>query len=140
MAGLLVWSVALLACSNNSARDAFPGRLEQAIASAAKAGGAVRMADVTDFEWDTLHVFVPYTSVEEVQKQLGFAWSEATELDLDTRNQLVFVKEGRVVKHLFFPRNKGDFVSVGKSRFTREDARFRAKDDAGFIRLLLDGA
>ncbi len=140
LAGLLVWTVALMACSRNSSRDAFAGRLEQAFRSAAQSGGVVRMADTTDFDWDTLHVFGPYTSAEEVQKQLGFPWSDATELDLDTVNQLVFVKEGKVVKHLLFSRAKGDFVSVGTWRFTRSDARFRPQERDGFIRLLPDGA
>lgn len=48
------------------------------LASAAEAagfGGEISMAEVADFDWDTVHAFPAYYTVSKVEEQLGFSWS-----------------------------------------------------------------
>ena len=80
----------------------------------------------TPFAWDNLYVFRPYTPVKIAARRVG-----ATDRDLsgtaielsDAISLLVFVKDGRIVKCMDFPRKYGDFSSVatdtGISRSSR---------------------
>lgn len=133
VASLLVWSLALGACSSKP--DGFETRLEQALRSSAQAGGTLKMEDATDFAWDTLHVFGPYVTAEEIHRQLGFEWAGAMDQDFDSHTLLVFAQGQKVVKRLDFPRGKGDFADMSGKRFTRQDARFLLKLDDGRIRV-----
>jgi hypothetical protein len=45
-----------------------------AIALTADAFG---MAEATDFEWDTLYIFGPYTTWREMEERVGTAWYES---------------------------------------------------------------
>lgn len=68
---------------------------------------------VTNFKWDKMYIFVPYTTDEEITKQLGFKWkySHKTNIrSLDNINLLVFVKDERVIQYLELSREYGDFI------------------------------
>ena len=134
VASLLVCGLVLGACSSKKP-DGFEARLEQALRSSAQAGGTLKMEDATDFAWDTLHVVGPYVTAEEIHRQLGFEWSGATNQDFDSHTLLIFTQGQKVVKHLDFPRGKGDFAEMSGKHFTREDARFLLKLDDGRIRV-----
>src|SRR2546421_4199270 len=48
-----------------------------------------------------VHLPPPYTPVDKIQAQLGYNWSEAekTHIDVSEFDLLVFVKNGKVVRH-----------------------------------------
>ena len=79
-------------------------------------------------EWTRLYVFNPYTHPPEVDSLLGFHWNEEEQEDLKMRddiNLLVFVDGKRVLKHIAFPRGRGDFCCFERNAaYTRERARF----------------
>ena len=82
-------------------------------------GTVVQLSSLTDFSWDTVHVFPPYTSQAAIDEQLGFAWPEARATDIrdnDGIALLVFVSQGAVVRSVAQPRNKGDFAQVTSGR------------------------
>lgn len=66
------------------------------------------MAEVTDFEWDRLCVFLPRTSSEEVDELLGFGWGVVGGDRFENRLLLVFVRDDEVVTHLYLRRNVVD--------------------------------
>src|SRR5690348_5682657 len=71
----------------------------------------ITVSALTDFQWDNLFVFGPYTTVEKIQSQLGYRWADAekTHINLsDTFSLLVFVKDGKVVRYFKLPRTIGD--------------------------------
>src|SRR5437763_1140746 len=116
-AGILLAVIAALeaGCSHSDRR------LERRIASEADkgAGTVVHLSSLTDFSWDELHIFAPYTSQGTIDAQLGFAWSEAAATGLSDNKGialLVFVKDGKVVRYVAHPRNKGDFADVTPPR------------------------
>ncbi len=62
-------------------------------------GEAAQMSlnDVTTFEWDKVYSFVPYTSKDEIAKIIGFNSNEIQETVNEGMEQLLFVKDNRVV-------------------------------------------
>jgi hypothetical protein len=75
----------------------------------------VSISSVTDFGWDKLFIFGPYTPVDRIQAQLGYRWTEAHKTHIDSSDTfylLVFVKEGKVLRHFKFPRTTCDFQSI----------------------------
>jgi len=96
----------------------------------------VSVSSVTDFGWDKLFIFGPYTPVGKIHAQLGYKWSEAEKTHIDSSDTfylLVFVKDGKVLRHFKFPRTIGDFQSMEVGNlFSPGDDTFEVKSvDAG---------
>ena len=125
-----------------------PTRLVEAIDHSARAATestnpVVVISDLTDFAWDTLFIFGPYTPVARIHEQLGYKWSDAekTHIDMsDTFTLLVFVKSSNVVRHVKLPRSVGDFHGLeSQNVFRRGSDRFKVsgKGSALLARRLL---
>ncbi len=106
----------------------------------------IRLKDLTDFQWDRVYVFTPYTPVETIDKALGFAWPQAREIGinmLDHFNLLVFTNKGKVVNYLKHPLHLGDFsrsmMEQMHKGFNTDEAIFEVeiKDSSGEARLIL---
>jgi len=88
----------------------------------------VKIRSLTNFQWDKMYVFTPYTPIAEINRTLGFEWEDAASTGIDRRddiNLIVFVNSGKVVTLIAHPRIHGEF-SVGdqKNVFTPESASF----------------
>ena len=53
----------------------------------------VRIRELTDFQWDQMHVFDYGASLDEIQKTLGTDYSDFVEF----RRRMVFLQDGRIV-------------------------------------------
>ncbi|MCB9849663.1 MAG: hypothetical protein H6817_03065 [Phycisphaerales bacterium] len=86
--------------------------LRSAIAKQQAAGSTFTPGQLTSFDWDELHVFGAYTSINAAEKALGFRWEKigrtgiAMEEDIQV---LAFVKDGHVVRYTVV-RVWGDFA------------------------------
>ncbi len=69
--------------------------LAQALRDLSVQGESARLADLTDFEWDTVHVFFEGATKESVQQDVGTAVLTSDRY-YDAGNLLVFVCEGSV--------------------------------------------
>ncbi len=94
----------------------------------------VRLKDLTDFEWDRVYVFTPYTSAEEIRRALGFTQSQRVDTSiemLDSFNLLVFTNARKVVGYVEQPRHLGDFGdefgATRKIGFSPSEANFRVE-------------
>jgi hypothetical protein len=89
----------------------------------------LRMSELTDFTWDRLYIFTPYSSWNSVETDLGFSWPQGRALHLEEREDiclLAFVAEKQVVRYVGQNRARGDFGSLyRKEGYTREEAIFR---------------
>ncbi|WCJ60942.1 hypothetical protein NXS98_07435 [Fontisphaera persica] len=84
-------------------------------AATATTNSTVAISAVTDFAWDKLFIFGPYTPVDRIHAQLGFKWAEAEKTHIDSSDTfylLVFVKSSNVVRHVKLPRTVGDFQGL----------------------------
>ena len=75
--------------------------LGEVVEDAARTDQAFRLSSVTDFDWDRVHAFPPYSSREEIVRQLGLEWDGAGDTasrENDSYNLLVFVRGGQVVR------------------------------------------
>ena len=70
--------------------------LADAVREAARTGEPVRLAAVTDFEWDRVYAFPPYWGSDEISDSLEFDWDGESK-DNDGYGLLVFVEDGEVV-------------------------------------------
>jgi hypothetical protein len=103
-----------------------PERFKRELAAAAAGKPHLDMAAVTDFEWDRLHIFGPYTSWEEMEQAAGTSWSTGSlpgdllrrtsigryPLDDDSLQKLVFLLGDKVVLDVTLMRRDLDFTSV----------------------------
>ena len=69
----------------------------------------------TPFEWDTLYSFAPYTTKETIYEVVGYKWDNISETVNDNMNQIVFVKDGKVVCYLYgYPENTNSSYNFGE--------------------------
>lgn len=96
------------------------------------------MTDVTDFDWDTMMVFGPYTSREEMEKKVGQEWTTYSyigyyvtkktilgkyPLDDDSFNKIIFIKGEKIVLDVTFNRGQVDLTEINQV-INREEAQF----------------
>lgn len=82
--------------------------MKQEVMSIESSVESVNLADVTPFEWDQVYSFSPYTPKEIIYKTVGYKWDSISETLSESMNQLVFMKDGKVVCYLYgYPENNG---------------------------------
>lgn len=123
----LLAGVALGACTVGEPE--FVAEIEEATVLDGSAGRPLDLDEVTQFEWDTVHVFGPYTPAHAIIDALGFRWrdGEVEGPDADGRQLIVFVRDRSVVGAAVMDRCRPDFVTAeGAARgLTQSEARFR---------------
>ncbi|MCB2300565.1 hypothetical protein [Clostridium tagluense] len=69
----------------------------------------------TPFEWDTLYSFAPYTTKGEIYKTIGYKWVPISTTVSEEMNQIVFIKDGKVVCYLYgYPEDNKFGFDFGK--------------------------
>lgn len=134
--GLKAWvtpivALAFAACLVMSA-CADSGLSERITATVEKgAGTKLVMADLTDFDWQRLYIFAPYTTQKQIDRSLGFEWPDPEGIELhDTFTLLAFVNDGEVVSYVAQPLGQGDFADLSEgSPWTPDSAVFVVADD-----------
>jgi hypothetical protein len=94
----------------------------------------VRLADLTDFDWDHLYAFPPYTWEHEVSSVLGekFVITEERRYRLNNGDVLiVFFNNGKVVYHEFVVPKYRLFGADSSFVIPREKAVFKVKPYSG---------
>lgn len=105
------------------------------------------MKDVTDFEWDQMYVFYPYTSRKQMEETVGKKWTtgsypgyllERTQLgnypiDDESFNKLVFVRGEEVVLDVTLYRSEGDFTKITEI-IDKDNSRFSVTENNILIR------
>lgn len=88
----------------------------------------VSLNELTDFQWQRMFIFAPYTPIQKIHKSLGFEWDRAEKTNIHMRDDiclLVFVSNNRVVQYFEYPRNHGDFSEIHVERgFAPSEALF----------------
>jgi hypothetical protein len=144
-------TVAVLAALLMSACDVMKPSTEQSISArltsmveAPDRQGDIRIASLTDFEWDRLYIFGPLTSAARVNETLGFRWDDYAKFGTETagdHNLLVLLKGNNVIRAEKHPRVHGDFAPWTRERMLTPSTavfsvRMRGRGDTSQIMLV----
>lgn len=99
-------------------------------------GQEVSLKDSTDFRWDSIYIFTPYSNPNEMKEIRGMNSMDTSIKYNDTINLLVFVEDLKVIKYVEIPRNKGDFSLVTRKEFKANEAVFITKKSQTNITLI----
>lgn len=110
MAGIVIISiVAILIVFNSFRKDVWDINADKLIYSFNVISGDADIDDLNGFipfEWDELYSFAPYSSTKAIYKVIGYKWDKISESVDEGMNQIVFVKDGKVVCYLYgYPEN-----------------------------------
>ncbi|MFC4323087.1 hypothetical protein [Litchfieldia salsa] len=113
-------------------------RLKEEIISIDESVTKVNLLDITPFEWDVVYSFDPYTSSEDIYEKVGYKWDEITETVSEGMNQIVFMKDGKVVCYVYgYPENNGYGINFHAQMLTVDDPlTFQVDRNSGFNYLL----
>lgn len=80
--------------------------LESKVLSEKVVGSEIDLSTFTPFEWDEVYSFTPYTPKEAIYETIGYKWDRISETVSEGMNQIVFVKDGKVVCYVYgYPSN-----------------------------------
>lgn len=97
----------------------------------------LKVEDFTDYDWDYFFRIWEYSSLEEVQRKTKVDVKILGRTDIESQdgiNALVFVKNGKLLKYVLYPRKELDFFDISEEYnfFSKRTAIFRViecKDD-----------
>lgn len=79
--------------------------LRHKIVDTIKKSGHVDFSEVTDFEWDTMYIFIPYSNPNNIFKDDGVkSYKSMFNIEnLDSINMIAFVKSNKLVAFVELP-------------------------------------
>ena len=111
----------------------FLSNLEAIISSQTEQEVVIDISKITDFEWEELFVFRPYTTGNQINESLGIKWSDETKssvVESESYSLFVFMDKGKVVLDIFVPRSiSKDFGFLEQIKFSKSDAKFISTKD-----------
>ena len=109
----IMLTVVLINVFKKDVWDVNEERLKQEVMKIGDSVESVNLSDVTPFEWDVVYSFDPYTSKDTIYfKPLAIKWDAISETVNGGMNQLVFMKNNKVVCYLYgYPANNGYGIS-----------------------------
>lgn len=128
-----IWALCcsvVLPCGHSSGvGDPLIEQLTGEVVRAPAGNEPIRMAAVTDFKWDQLFLFAPYTPTEHIVTVTGLnSAAEVESSGIEGRDDitlLVFLADGKLQKWVPFPRGKVDFAGLAEEGpLTPEQAVF----------------
>ncbi|MFE5430526.1 hypothetical protein [Peribacillus simplex] len=107
--------------------------LEEEVLSIGQSVEAINLSDVTPFDWDVVYSFKPYTPKDYIYETVGYKWDTISETVNEGMNQIVFLKDGKVVCYLYgYPENNGYGISLESENYKDAGYMLNIKDDLNF--------
>ncbi|MDW0118188.1 hypothetical protein QTL97_14745 [Sporosarcina thermotolerans] len=104
----IMLSIILMKVLKKDVWDANEELLKQEVMNIGVSNELVNLSDVTPFEWDLVYSFDPYTSKDTIYRTVGYKWDSISETINGGMNQLVFMKDKKVVCYVYgYPANNG---------------------------------
>lgn len=142
--GLLVMCTVYSGCSLGvAAESGIEAQLAERYSQAARTTTAVKLSDVTDFEWDRFYVFPPYSTGAQIAAQVGPEATTRGNLSSDRYDLLIWLSDGAVVKEIPIDRAKARFpqlqegVDASEAVFTSKLADPSRPDDSAVVLTLI---
>lgn len=124
--------------------DVNAGLLKEEVMAIEQSVETINLLDLTPFEWDVAYSFAPYTTKDTIYETVGYKWDNISETVSEGMNQIVFLKDGKVVCYLYgYPQNNGygiffhskneTVVTSSSVLSSKEDLIFEVKRSDGVL-------
>lgn len=98
LAALICGLMALTGCTGGSVDIERGGQLEESLRELSGTAGSARLSQLTDFSWDTVHVFTEGAKAEDVNAAAGVEVINDGSRYYDAGNLLIFTSDGQLTK------------------------------------------
>lgn len=87
----------------------------------------IDFAKLTNFEWDTMYVFTPYSQAKDILEEDNIiTYNSRFNIEInDNINMIGFVKANKLVQFVELPRIYGGMDLDSPVKFSKEEAEFR---------------
>nr|WP_304216625.1 hypothetical protein [Fredinandcohnia onubensis] len=107
--------------------------LQQEVESIQQSVETINLEEITPFEWDKVYSFSPYTPKDTIYETVGYKWDRIQETVNEGMNQIVFLKDGKVVCYVYgYPSNVGYGISFSGETLSEYATVLQAEDDLTF--------
>ncbi|MEY9869425.1 hypothetical protein ABIE66_004804 [Peribacillus sp. B2I2] len=107
--------------------------LKEEVLSIGHSVETINLLEVTPFNWDVVYSFPPYSPKDHIYETVGYKWDTISETVNEGMNQIVFLKEGKVVCYLYgYPENNGYGISFESENNKDVGYMLNIKDDLNF--------
>ncbi|MEH7238021.1 hypothetical protein [Bacillus sp. JJ1562] len=107
--------------------------LREQVLSIGQSVETINLTDVTPFKWDTAYSFSPYTPKKEIYETVGYKWDRIRETVSEDMNQIVFLKDGKVVCYVYgHPTNIGYSIYYSGETLSERAPVLKVSDDLTF--------
>ena len=107
--------------------------LKNLIIETVEKSNEIEFYKITNFQWDTMYVFTPYSNVKTILQENGIS-NFNFEFNVqyqDTINMIAFVNKDKLVAFIELPRNYGGVDLSQNLKFSKEEAKFNIVKDRG---------
>lgn len=107
--------------------------LKEEVLSIEHSDETINLLEVTPFDWDVVYSFPPYTPKDHIYETVGYKWDTISETVNEGMNQIVFLKDGKVVCYLYgYPENNGYSITIDLENNKVVGYMLNSKDDLNF--------
>lgn len=122
---LILGAISLLGVhKSNIIKEDVP--LKNVIVETVEKSNEIDFAKITNFEWDTMYVFTPYSNPKEILKKDGIStYNSNFSIEvIDTINMIGFIKSNKLVAFVELPRKYGGVDLTNFIKFSKEESKF----------------
>ena len=100
----------------------------------------LNLSDITPFQWEKIYSFAPYMPKDKIYAAIGYKWDNIRETVGEQMNQIVFLKDGKVVCYVYgYPSNNRYGISFHSMDYKDGIATFNIKDNLNLNVRKIDG-
>lgn len=93
----------------------------------------LNLSNITPFQWEKVYSFAPYMPKDEIYTAIGYKWDNIRETVAEQMNQIVFLKDEKVVCYVYgYPSNNRYGISFDSADYKDGIAIFSIKDNLNF--------
>lgn len=100
----------------------------------------IDFSKVTNFEWDEIYLFTPYTDSKEILKKDGVKrYNSKLNMEYnDGINIIAFVNSKKIITYIEINRSDFDFEPIENSKISKDKSIFEIDNDDGYCTLSLE--
>lgn len=128
---LILLGIILLLWGNKSNEIKEDVALKNIIIETVKKSNKIDFDKITNFEWDAMYVFTPYSNPKDILKEDNISTYTSSFIieRSDTINMIGFVNSNKLVEFVDLPRIYGEADLTNVIKFNKEETKFSILQD-----------